>query len=145
MDCYKYPYSQAAPAILLHLHHLAFSISSRRNCHATHLRAIRKTGTFKLLCKKSPVEGFQPFQYCLLVIHSFKSHTCKSVNSSPVQILHEAYNTDKNHEVHKVLPDLLSSARNLAILRRQKLRTYRCIQNIQKNFFQLLFSPQVSA
>ena len=30
--------------------------------------------------------------------------------------------------------------RDLAVLRRQKLRTYRSIQNIQKNFFQLFLS-----
>ena len=32
---------------------------------------------------------------------------------------------------------------NLAVLRRQKLRTYRSIQNIQKNFFQLFLSAGI--
>ena len=33
--------------------------------------------------------------------------------------------------------------RNLTVLRRQKLRTYRSIQNIQKNFFQLFLSAGI--
>ena len=38
-------------------------ISPWGNCNATHFRAIRQTGSFKLLGKISPVKGLQPLQY----------------------------------------------------------------------------------
>ena len=69
-------------------------ISSWRKCHTTYLRAIRQTGTLELLGKKSPIEGFQPFQDRLFIINPLKGQAgkpvdlirCKSCTQHVIQI-----------------------------------------------------------
>ncbi len=111
-------------------------ISSRRKCHTSDLRSIRQTGTLELLGKKSPVENvFSHFRIVSLSYSPSKVMQARR-RSFRRNIQNEAYNTGRNHAVHKVLPDLLSSGRSSPSFGGRS-RAYRRIQNIQKYFFKL--------
>src|SRR5699024_1830725 len=55
-------------------------ISPWRYGYTSHLRSVGKTGTLKLLGKKSGIKGLQPFQDHFRLIDSCKSRLCHTVN-----------------------------------------------------------------
>ena len=55
-------------------------IASRGNRNASDLRSVRQAGTLKLLCKKSPVESFQPFQNRRIIVNICKCKLCHTVD-----------------------------------------------------------------
>ena len=107
-------------------------VTSGRYGHAADFRSVRQAGSLKLLHKKSSIKGLQPFQNYIFVIHSVKRSKgqaidlCRRKTETQHLVQEKVMQLIRPHQILRFLGDH-------TVLWRQKLRTHRCIQYIQKD------------
>ena len=117
-------------------------VSSWGKGNTSHLRAIRQTGALELLGEKSSVEGLQPFQNGLPVIGILKSTAGNAVNLVRLKACTKHIVQIKIVKFVRSY-QILGFLGDFAILRGQKFRAYRSVQNVKKHFLQLFLAASV--
>lgn len=109
-------------------------ITSRRQGDGTYLRAVRQTGTLKLLGKEPSAECLKPSVDRIVVIYISQGISCDPVYltwfiAKPQEIIQE--------EIMQLIwsHQILRPLRNLPVFRRKQFRTDRRIQYVVKHFF----------
>lgn len=112
-------------------------ISTRRYAYATNFRPVRYTVSLKLVVKHTTDEIVVVADKLTFIIFLTKSLLCQENNLFGIKTISEEMVNEKVNQLVRS-NRVFSFLHNLVPVRRQKLRTDRRVDNIQKNILQIL-------